>query len=356
MSMKIFVLLLVVTEVCGFVNLVNPQSFKRWVTMGAKPQYPNWEAIKAVDGNTNQSYEFDSCAITDIDVNCNTSIWWMVLLESKFNIAYLEIYFRSDTFSRSTGFSIYTYDTENSYPLRDPKRLVYHHNPLFGCPAPIQNVTINYVTQGLLFTNERPQGYTSNCPGDNLMCTAVELCEIKVMGCEQSRFSPGCSRSCPSKCKNQHCDAFNGSCKHGCSNPNALTVDCTENIECEYGMYIQNKTCVQCGHCKDGVACNKSTGRCDNGCENNLTGNFCINNEEMASDLKFYVPIVSLAVFLAIAVGVVIYQRRQISVTPLQSAPAESTNQQKQKTNTPHYINLVFTEEGHEYRSLNIVE
>ena len=76
----------------------------------------------------------------------------------------------------------------------------------------------------------------------------------------------------------------------------------------------------------------------------------------MASDLKFYVPIVSLAVFLAIAVGVVIYQRRQISTTPLQSAPGESTNQQKQTTNTPHYVNLVFTDECHEYRSLNIVE
>ena len=86
-------------------------------------------------------------------------------------------------FSRSTGFSIYTYDTENSYPLRDPtNRLVYQHNPLSDCPAPIQNVTINYVTQGLLFINERLPGYTSNCPGDNLMYTAVELCEVKVMG------------------------------------------------------------------------------------------------------------------------------------------------------------------------------
>ena len=85
-------------------------------------------------------------------------------------------------------------------------------------------------------------------------------------------------------------------------------------------------------------------------------GIYFSDNEEMASDLKFYVPIVSLAVFLAIAVGVVIYQRRQISATPSERAPTESTNQQKQTTNTPHYVNLVFTEESHEYRSLNIVE
>lgn len=27
-------------------------------------------------------------------------------------------------------------------------------------------------------------------------------------------------------CASKHCDAFNGSCIHGCSDPNALTVDC----------------------------------------------------------------------------------------------------------------------------------
>ena len=76
----------------------------------------------------------------------------------------------------------------------------------------------------------------------------------------------------------------------------------------------------------------------------------------MALEIKYFIPIVCLAAFLAIAVGVVIYQRRQISATPPERAPTESTNQQKQTTNTPHYVNLVFTEESHEYRSLNIVE
>lgn len=48
------------------------------------------------------------------------------------------------------------------------------------------------------------------------------------------------------------------------------------NLECYDGQYIRNKTCVPCeGHCKNGVQCNKLTGRCDNGCQNYWTGKFC---------------------------------------------------------------------------------
>lgn len=85
-------------------------------------------------------------------------------------------------YKRSTGFSIYTYQTKAFYPFIDPKHLVLYHNPMSGCPSPIMNVTVNNVTQGLVFINERPAGYTSNCEGDNLMYTGIELCEIKVMG------------------------------------------------------------------------------------------------------------------------------------------------------------------------------
>ena len=51
-----------------------------------------------------------------------------------------------------------------------------------GCPSPIMNVTVNYVTRGIVFINERPSGYRSNCQGDDYMYTGIELCEIKVMG------------------------------------------------------------------------------------------------------------------------------------------------------------------------------
>lgn len=47
-----------------------------------------------------------------------------------------------------------------------------------------------------------------------------------VLGCNQNRYGVGCLRECSNKCKDQHCDAFNGSCIHGCADPNALTLDC----------------------------------------------------------------------------------------------------------------------------------
>lgn len=65
--------------------------------MGALPHQPAWTAGKAIDGNTDQSYLSNSCAITDVDRNRNTYTWWKVWLQKKFNVAYIEIYFRSDS-------------------------------------------------------------------------------------------------------------------------------------------------------------------------------------------------------------------------------------------------------------------
>lgn len=240
--------------------------------MGAPPHQPAWTAGKAIDGNTSQDYTSNSCAITDVDGNRNTSIWWKVWLQKKFNVAYIEIYFRSDTFRRSTGFSIYTYIPQNFSPLTDPKHLVYQHDPQSGCPKSVMNVTVNNITQGITYINKRPHGYTSTCPDDNVQYTGIEICEIRVMGCDSERYSNGCTKKCSSKCKGG-CDAFNGSCIHGCSDPHGLTIDC---IVCTDKQYISNKVCVDCpGHCKENVPCNKLTGMCDNGCANQWTGAFC---------------------------------------------------------------------------------
>ena len=51
-----------------------------------------------------------------------------------------------------------------------------------GCPAPIQNITVNRLAREIVFINKRPPGYNSTCVGDSLKKTAVELCEVKVMG------------------------------------------------------------------------------------------------------------------------------------------------------------------------------
>lgn len=78
------------------VNLVSDQWLRGNATMGAAPKEPAWNASRAIDGNVSQNYLSNSCAITDVDKNRNTSIWWKAWLQRQFNVAYLEIYFRSD--------------------------------------------------------------------------------------------------------------------------------------------------------------------------------------------------------------------------------------------------------------------
>lgn len=113
-------------------------------------------------------------------------LYWFLI-----TITYFQAY------DRSTGFSIYTYIPEVFYPLSDPKHLVYHHDPMSGCPASVMNITVNNLTHGIAFINTRPQGYTSNCPGDNTMYTGIEICEIRIMGqyCISYTYKCTCSPS-----------------------------------------------------------------------------------------------------------------------------------------------------------------
>nr|XP_022304836.1 laminin subunit alpha-1-like [Crassostrea virginica] len=275
MRTELCVFLILVTWVSGFVNLAHDtaKALQGTANMSEPPQKPAWSAGNAVDGNTDQEL-LTSCVIMDYTNNYKT-VWWKVRLQNRFNVAYLEVYFRGSTITRSSGYYFYSYDSSEVF---DPNSLnqrnfIYHHDPISGCPASIKNITVNKLAQEIVFINKRPSDYRSNCAGDNLGITTVEICEVKVMGCDSNRYSYSCGNVCDYKCKLQRCDAFNGSCIYGCTDANALTIDC---VVCQDGQYLSNKVCRPCpGHCKDGAPCNKSTGRCDNGCSNYWTGIFC---------------------------------------------------------------------------------
>lgn len=84
--------------------------------------------------------------------------------------------------NRLAGFSIYAFNEETFKPASpDPQSLVYHHDPMSGCPAPILNITVNRLARQIVFTNKRPVEYQSTC-SSNEIYTNVEICEIKVMG------------------------------------------------------------------------------------------------------------------------------------------------------------------------------
>ena len=39
-----------------------------------------------------------------------------------------------------------------------------------------------------MFVNKRPEGYTSNCPGDDTKETGIHICEVVVMGKFRRRY------------------------------------------------------------------------------------------------------------------------------------------------------------------------
>ena len=63
--------------------------------MSEPPQKPEWSAQKAVDGNTDQE-TLTTCAIMDY-LKAYKSVWWKVRLQRRFNVAYLEVYFRGSS-------------------------------------------------------------------------------------------------------------------------------------------------------------------------------------------------------------------------------------------------------------------
>lgn len=62
--------------------------------MNQHPTDARWTAQRAVDGNINQLYSSNSCAVTQLH---SEHLWWKVWFNRIFNIAYLEVYLGSDS-------------------------------------------------------------------------------------------------------------------------------------------------------------------------------------------------------------------------------------------------------------------
>ena len=93
-------------DVLGFlVNLAHDavQKLQGTASMSEPPQKPEWSAGNAVDGNNDQETH-TTCAIMDYSKDY-TSVWWKVRLERRFNVAYLEVYFRGSSMLFSHFFS-----------------------------------------------------------------------------------------------------------------------------------------------------------------------------------------------------------------------------------------------------------
>ena len=78
-------------------NLVHFHGYRAVAAMSGTPHNAAWTADKAIDGNTSQSYLSNSCAISDVNTDKFKRSFLKLWLTQKMNIAYLEIYFRSDS-------------------------------------------------------------------------------------------------------------------------------------------------------------------------------------------------------------------------------------------------------------------
>ena len=90
------------------VNLAHTpaQTLQGTASMSQPPQNQAWSADKAVDGDTDQEV-LTTCAVMDYSKNYK-AVWWKVRLGRRFNVAYLEVYFRSSSVSYFY-FSIYIF-------------------------------------------------------------------------------------------------------------------------------------------------------------------------------------------------------------------------------------------------------
>lgn len=77
----------------------------------------------------------------------------------------------------------------------------------------------------------------------------IQWLAIAFIGCDKTRYSPGCVDRCPATCKSNHCDVFNGSCFQGCPNPKALTDDCIGKVSSDrWQGFYQYLILVSCFH------------------------------------------------------------------------------------------------------------
>ncbi|XP_062593829.1 multiple epidermal growth factor-like domains protein 10 [Saccostrea cucullata] len=166
--------------------------------------------------------------------------------------------------NRHTGFSVFVFNETTYIPPSSMGEMVFVHDPS-SCPKQVMNETVNRVTRGIVLFNSKNPPLETSCVGYAPLFATIEICEVMVFGCKSQHYGENCSL-CPVNCKNNECDAFDGSCKYGCR----------EQFIHEYAEVLYIAVCVDgyygynCelmfGNCKTGTICNNTTGICPEGC------------------------------------------------------------------------------------------
>ncbi|XP_046582362.1 uncharacterized protein LOC124289761 isoform X1 [Haliotis rubra] len=209
----------------------------------------SWRAYSsdlAVDGNTQSTFEGNSCAHTSAECDTDYRVHWTLNLEASYVPLMIRIYNRTpkSTFTRLlSGFSLQVVSSgstiwENIYTdtSADPGEIIR-----------LVSSSFNFIH---LLRVTTPK------------CQTLALCEVQMFTvCPDFRYGFDCSLSCRCKDQAEVCEKMTGSCSSGC--PAGFTGRaCTE--ECQSGFYGDNcqQECIQCLDKK----CGKADGQCTEGC------------------------------------------------------------------------------------------
>ncbi|XP_061180609.1 receptor-type tyrosine-protein phosphatase epsilon-like [Saccostrea echinata] len=245
--------------------------------MNLNPFRPEWGAAKAVDGNINQDLSQNSCAIAGPSKN---PVWWKVWLQNRFNIAYIEIYFRLDECADG-------YYDQNCSTQCGNCRVGFcekkNGSCLSGCklnwkePLCQECVDGHYDQNCTTRCGNCREGFCDKTNGSCLAGCKLNWKEPLCQECSDGVYDHKCSTMC-GNCSVGFCDKKNGSCLSGCK------LNWQEPLcqECADGYY--DESCSrQCGHCLQGD-CDKTNGTCMSGCSPNWQEPFCQENETEVFD------------------------------------------------------------------------
>ncbi|XP_062603358.1 receptor-type tyrosine-protein phosphatase kappa-like isoform X3 [Saccostrea cucullata] len=253
----------------GLENLARNLAFKEEASQSSTHDAGWATADKAVDGHL-EGDGYNECSFTR--AFWGKTAWWKLTLTQWSNVAYLQFFFRKSTENRHIGFNVIVFNDTSYAPSSsesDDGYKVFTQDPSH-CIKQEMNVTVNRVTKGIAVFNSKDPPLNTTCKGYVPGFATIEICEIKVMGCHFQNYGQNC-RPCPSKCLNQECDAFDGSCIYGCSDKLFEPPDC---MFCRDGFYGNNCEGT-CGKCNNNAVCNKITGICPDGCHYQWNGSLC---------------------------------------------------------------------------------
>ncbi|XP_033730645.1 scavenger receptor class F member 2-like, partial [Pecten maximus] len=184
----------------------------------------------AVDGKTSQQLDQKSCVH---QAEGQTQVWWRVDLQNKVVIENVDIYYREERSwtgwkGRFAGYEVYLSNTTVRH--REDRCFIDESQSVDEIQSYVNHRECNGTAQYVTIYNHRESSKRQSWYSDDAL---LELCEVKVYGCEVGKYGSGnCDQTC-SYCRGGLCNPSSGRC-----------LDCQDGY---YGSQCMSRCPVKCG-------------------------------------------------------------------------------------------------------------